>query len=88
MMITLGKVAIIRSTNELDAFGFSKKALYDGDFTSAQLIGAAINWLDIPGLIVPSARSSAQNIIVFPNCMGARDRVEVLSSYEYSEGTY
>lgn len=84
LRISLSRIVVLEKGDELSSQGISRTDLLGDPFTSSQLLGEAVHWLGIPGLIVPSARSDAQNLIVFPECMGPDDVIEILSSYDYS----
>ena len=45
--------------------------------TACQSVGGAAAWLDADGLLVPSARSEAINLVIFPSNLPLDSTLEV-----------
>jgi RES domain-containing protein len=83
MLHTLGIVAhrtlkLVRA--DLSALGVPESAYQTINFPRTQAIGAAVEFLGCDGLIAPSARWSCDNLMLFPDSMGADANLEVQSS--------
>jgi len=55
---------------------------YEYDIEDADVcrtIGAAVSWLGIGGLVVPSLRHAADNLVIFVANLGQDDRVDPLT---------
>lgn len=77
--VKLSRVADLRDLSPLAAFGVSQESVTGKDWGTAQLIGDAVAWLRCGGLLVPSARHSGSNLVVFLNSMAPEDTVQPLS---------
>jgi len=56
------------STNEaLERIGYTSSDIFKDDHSTPQHIGGAVARLEIPGLLVPSARSPSSNLVIFMN---------------------
>ncbi len=51
---------------DLARTGLSDDDLAADDHTACREVGAAINWLEHDGLLVPSARSDSLSLVIFP----------------------
>ena len=85
LSISLSRVAILETGNELTDRGLSKANLLSSEFDASQLVGGAIHWLGIPALVIPSARSDSSNLIIFPENLGPEDSIEIVSTYDYQD---
>ena len=47
------------------------------DWSTAQLVGRAADWLGIAGMIVPSARHEDGNLVILVNRLAAEDFYEL-----------
>jgi RES domain-containing protein len=77
LRLSLGKVADLRNAEGLKELGFGPNELTGEDWGPAQVVGAAAAWLGIAAVVVPSARHTAGNIVVFVNNIGPDDLVDV-----------
>lgn len=84
LSILLSCVVVLETEDELADRGLPKSDLLAKYFSASQLVGGAVQWLGIQGLVVPSARSDTQNLIIFPENLGLNDTIEVTSPYEYA----
>lgn len=64
--LTLGNVLDLSERIDLARTGLTDEDLADDDHTACREVGSAINWLEHDGLIVPSARSDALNLVIYP----------------------
>jgi RES domain-containing protein len=64
IQITLQRVIEIDEVT-LQKLGISREALEALDHAPCREIGGAVNWLGFEGLIVPSARSNGQNLVIY-----------------------
>ncbi len=83
MLHTLGVVArrtlkLVRA--DLSALGVPEDTYGTMNLKRTQEIGAAVEFLGCDGLIAPSARWPCDNLMLFPNNIGGRSSVELLSS--------
>lgn len=53
-----------------------------GDMDRTREIGAAARFLDIQGMIVPSARSMGLNLVIFPDRLEARDSLSISQTFD------
>lgn len=51
---------------DLEAAGISKEKLLASDMAVSQAIGRTVTWFDRDGLLVPSARGPASNLVIYP----------------------
>jgi len=65
--LTLVRVVDLSERSALATVGLTPDDIADDDLTACQEVGAAVEWLGNDGLLVPSARSDATNLVVFPN---------------------
>lgn len=64
--ITLGNVVDLTDQVDLSRVGLTEEDLASDDHTACREVGAAIDWLEHDGLLVPSARSDAFNLVIYP----------------------
>jgi RES domain-containing protein len=64
--VTLDNVLDISNLARLAELGVTAPDLEGDDLTPCQQVGGAVAWLGHDGLLVPSARSPATNLIIFP----------------------
>jgi RES domain-containing protein len=65
--LSLNSVLEITDTMLLGRLGVDEAALESVDQSKCQLVGGAVERLNHDGLIVPSARSPANNLVIFVN---------------------
>ncbi len=61
----------------LDKVGISEQTFRRGDDARSREVGAAARFLDMDGLIVPSARWSCANLVLFPDRLPDRSALRV-----------
>jgi len=64
--IRLEKMLDLSSPSRLVELGIDARQLADINHSACQRIGGAVEWLEHDGLLVPSARGSAANLVIFP----------------------
>lgn len=64
----------------LEPLGVDQEAFRRGNPARSREIGAAARFLDIDGLIVPSARWPCRNLVLFPDRLPDLERLKVLES--------
>lgn len=64
--ITLDNVLDLSDSAVLATTGISDKQLTDDDHTACREVAAAVAWLEHDGLLVPSVRSDATNLVIYP----------------------
>jgi hypothetical protein len=70
----------LAAVNGLSALGVDAKRYSSFDYAATQAIAAAAFFLDFDGLIAPSARSAALNLIVFTEKRDIGERLKVEAS--------
>ena len=61
----------------LASLGIERRELLAPSLDASRLIGHAVSWLGYAGLLVPSARHSGINLVIYTNQMAPTDRVDV-----------
>ena len=64
--IQLGNVLDLSDAKDLQRAGLTEHDLSDDDHSACREVGAAIDWLEHDGLLVPSGRSDANNLVIYP----------------------
>jgi len=82
LSIHLSDVIDLREPGALSTHGYSLEVLTDVAWDVPQRLGGAGAWLGIGGLIVPSARHSDGNLVVYVANLAAGDMVEVVDHGE------
>ena len=72
--LTLQRALDLSQPGGLRGAGLNADDLTDDDFAACQEVGAAAAWLEHDGLIVPSVRSTAINIVILPDLQGESSR--------------
>jgi RES domain-containing protein len=65
--VSLSSVLDLSSQSALSVLGLSLSDLATIDHTKCQMVGGAIEHLEHDGLLVPSARALATNLVIYPN---------------------
>ena len=74
----LPRVADLRDSDALEQFGYPPPVFVADDWGPSQEIGGAAAWLGFGGLLVPSARHSHGNLVIFINRIAPMDVVDLL----------
>lgn len=80
LRIRMEKVLDLSSRSVLLDLGIGETELSNFDHASCQRIGGAAEWLEHDGLLVPSARSSGVNLVIFTRKQGAGADFEIIDS--------
>lgn len=64
--LTLANVLDLSDAAVLQRVGLTEEDLAGDDHTACQEVGAATDWLEHDGLLAPSARSDALNLVIYP----------------------
>jgi RES domain-containing protein len=80
LRIHLEKVLDLSSRSRLLELGIGDTELSDVDHAGCQRLGGAVEWLEHDGLLVPSARSSGANLVIFTRKRGPGTDLEILGS--------
>ena len=75
--VRLRRVLDISTDSALSDLGLTLEKISSNNFTVCQRIGDAAEWLEHDGIIVPSARHSGSNLVIFPRNQGADSVFEV-----------
>jgi RES domain-containing protein len=76
----LGNVLDLSSRKLLATVGVGDAELVELNFSACQIVGGAVAWLGHDGMIVPSARHSGVNLVVFPTLMSPDATLDVIDS--------
>jgi len=80
LSLSLGSVLEITDPDVLLELGINAAALGSIDHTLCQRVGGAVERLRHAGLIVPSARGPANNLIVYLNNLPYGTPIDILAS--------
>lgn len=64
--VTLSDALDLRDETSLANVGLSLAEIGSDDLSACQEVGAAADWLECDGLLVPSARSASANLVIYP----------------------
>ena len=64
----------------LEKVGMNEQLFRRGDYSRSREVGAAARFLDMDGLIVPSARWPCTNLVVFPDRVPDREAFRIEES--------
>lgn len=64
--ITLDNVLDLSAAADLCRTGLTDADLANDDHAACREVGAAVDWLEHDGLLIPSARSGASNLVIYP----------------------
>ena len=78
LRVSLKRVLDLSPAAILRELRLSEDELSSTDHTACRLIGGAVEWLEHDGMIVPSARSSGHNLVVFPRHQSAEADFEIV----------
>ena len=84
--VRLGKILDLSSGPVLRDLGLDKREISKIDHTACQRIGGAAEWLEHDGILVPSARHSGLNLVIFPRNQGPDAEFEIVGSEVISRG--
>lgn len=67
---------------DLEELGVDSKRYGERNYAQTQVIGTAINYMGLDGLISPSARWKCENLTLFMNHHGLEEKLELTNSEE------
>jgi RES domain-containing protein len=80
LRVHLEKVLDLLSRSRLLELGIGETELSDVDHAGCQRLGGTVEWLEHDGLLVPSARRSGVNLVIFTRKRGPGADFEIVSS--------
>jgi RES domain-containing protein len=80
LSVRLKRVLQLTDIRLLRRFEIDDATLRADDYSKCQLIGGAVERLGHDGLIIPSARGPANNLVIFPNNVPFGDYFEVIAT--------
>jgi len=80
LAISLNSVLDITNPKLLGELGVTPEALQSTDHTACQMVGGAVERLGHDGLLVPSARGAANNLVIYVNNLPYDTPITVLAS--------
>jgi RES domain-containing protein len=80
LRVQLSGVADLSRAESIEPFGWSIEDLTGEDWTLPQRIGSAVEFLEVSGLLVPSARADTTNLVVLMKNQSANDVVQVIET--------
>lgn len=78
--VRMARVLVFTDMKALEPLGVEEQAFRKGDYARTREVGAAARFLDIEGLIVPSARWSATNLVLFMDRLSDRESLKVVET--------
>jgi RES domain-containing protein len=75
--VELTGVLDLSDLSPLASVGIERRELLGPNIDASRLIGHAVSWLGYAGLLVPSARHSGTNLVIYTERMAPTDRVDV-----------
>jgi len=83
--VNLGKVIDLGTLAKLAPVGIDESDLAADDFDDCPMVGGCVAWLERDGLIVPSARSDAKNLVIFTQNLEVGSELHVVSKEPITE---
>ena len=80
MNIRAERILIFNEVSEMASLGIDEEAFRKGGNERSREIGAAARFLDMEGLVVPSARWACTNLFLFLDRLSDRDSLEFLET--------
>lgn len=69
----------LTNSNTLERLGVSDATSNDVDYSITQAIGAAANFLEYQGILVPSARKEGINLMLFPERLDLESSIKIIN---------
>lgn len=79
--VRLHKILDLTKTSNLQRLGLSKEDLISSDYSVTQALSIAARQAGFQGLIVPSAASKGDNLIIFENNLGKGCLIEIEDAF-------
>lgn len=77
--VRLRSVVNLESIADIAALGVRDEDLLSLDYTNCQQVGGAVAWLGNDGLVVPSARATGTNLVIFQTHLDEDSEFQVIS---------
>lgn len=78
--VRLEKILDLSSGAALADLGIGQDEMSNANHAPCQTVGGAVEWLEHDGMLIPSARSSGRNLVIFPRHQTGEADLEVVSS--------
>ena len=72
--------ALELAIGDFEGFGIDRAKYFERNYRRTQLIGAAINFLELDGLLAPSVRWECDNLMIFESNYALDSKFEITSS--------
>ena len=82
LRVTLDAMLDLTDDGALEDLGIGHDELTAFDMLACQQVGGAASWLEADGILVPSARAEANNLVIFANNVSSDAVFEVISKEE------
>ena len=82
LRVAAENVLVFKDLEELGPLGVDPESFRRGDYTRSREIGSAARFLDLEGLVVPSARWPGSNLVLFLDRMRNREALSVEASHD------
>lgn len=76
----LERTLVLENMAALAPLGIDAESFRSGDYARSREIGAAARFLDLQGLVVPSARWRSANLVLFPDRLSDRESLTVIET--------
>lgn len=83
--VELANVVDLQSKKVLVGLGVGEPDLRSDDHSACQLVGGGAAWLGHDGLLVPSARHAATNLVIFPTAQNPDAEFEVVAEEDVTD---
>ena len=77
LRVAAERILVFKDVESLGPLGVDPESFRRGDYTRTREIGSAARFLDLEGIVVPSARWPGSNLVLFLDRMTARDVLSV-----------
>lgn len=74
------RILIFNEVSDMASLGIDEEAFRKGGYERSREIGAAARFLDMEGLVVPSARWPCNNLVLFLDRISDRDSLEIMET--------
>jgi len=78
--VRVERTLVLADVGALAPLGVDEESFRKGGVARSREVGAAARFLDLEGLIVPSARWPCANLVLFPDRLSDRDSLRVVES--------
>lgn len=86
LCVTLAALLDLTDARVLEDLGIGHDELTAFDMLVCQQVGGAASWLEADGILVPSARAEANNLVIFTNNVRSDAMFEVIGQEEIAAG--